>query len=377
VVLTKTYYAPTQIISNGNFLTNLNTVVNGRSWNLVTSTSWCDQGLPGKLADRLGKPISVIGDVPSNPPESFISDISSVKVGEVVVAVGGGSVMDGAKALVAASALGKKRSLLIEHLRLGTPLPADLKMIPLICVPTTAGTGSEVTRWATIWGEANVKYSLTHNKLYPEFAILSPEMCVSMDYELTLSSGLDAVSHAMEAVWNRNHNIFSDQMACAALTILYNSLERCLRDASDLESRAQVQSAATIAGLAMSTTQTALCHSISYPFTSLFSMPHGLACSFTLGAVCRFNMKVDIDRLKPIASAFSLNSTDKLPDTINAWLIELGIGQYLEKYVNLKDLDTLDENLITRARSKNNLRDVDEIQAKNLAKEGIMAFIPG
>ena len=106
-------------------------------------------------------------------------------------------------------------------------------------------------------------------------------------------------------------------------------------------------------------------------------MPHGLACSFTLGAVCRFNMKVDIDRLKPIASAFSLNSTDKLPDRINAWLFELGIGQYLEKYVNLKDLDTLDENLITRARSKNNLRDVDEIQAKNLAKEGIMAFIPG
>ena len=137
--------------------------------------------------------------------------------------------MDAAKALVAASALGKKRSLLIEHLRLGTPLPTDLKMVPLICAPTTAGTGSEVTRWATIWGEANVKYSLAHNKLYPEFAILSPEMCVSMDYEVTLSSGLDAVSHAMEAIWNRNHTIFSDQMACAALTILYNYLERCLR----------------------------------------------------------------------------------------------------------------------------------------------------
>ena len=88
-------------------------------------------------------------------------------------------------------------------------------------------------------------------------------------------------------------------------------------------------------------------------------------------------MKVDIDRLKPIASAFSLNSTDKLPDKINAWLVQLGIGPYLEKYVNLKDLDTLDENLITRARAKNNLRDVDGIQARDLAKEGIMACMPG
>lgn len=375
--MTLSFYAPTRIISQGELLTNLEAVIDGRRWSLVTSASWCNQNLPDKLAGRIGRPVGIVGDVPPNPSETFITSLPSIDIGEVVVAVGGGSVMDAAKALVAIDALGTRKGLLIEHLRTETPLPTDLQIAPLICVPTTSGTGSEVTRWATIWGEDEVKYSLTDYKLYPEYAVLAPEMCVSMDDETTLSSGLDAVSHAMETVWNKNHTLLSDQMARAALNILYNNLGRCLKYADDLEARAQVQCAATMAGLAMGTTQTALCHSISYPFTSLFGMPHGLACSFTLGAVCRFNMETDANRLRPVADGLAVTAINELPDKIDAWLGELGLGRFVEKYVGLKHLDSLDENLITRARARNNIRNVDSATAKDLAQQGILSCISG
>ena len=375
MVLIPSFYAPTRIISQGELLTNLEAVIDGRRWSLVTSARWSDENLPVKLAERLGKPTDVIGNVPSNPTEIFVANLPAIETGEVVVAVGGGSVMDAAKAVVAIDALGARKHLLTEHLRTGAALPSDIEVMPLICVPTTSGTGSEVTPWATIWGEDKVKYSLTNTKLYPEYAVLAPELCVSMDDETTLSSGLDAVSHSMEAVWNRNHTLLSDQMACAALRILFKNLGECLKDANNLESRAQVQFAATMAGLAMATTQTALSHSISYPFTSLYGMPHGLACSFTLGAVCRFNMETDAERLRPISDGLGVVAVNELPDQIDAWFCELGLGRHVEKYVGLKDVDRLDENLITRARARNNIRDVDGSTARELARQGLLACI--
>ena len=373
--MSRSYYSPTRLIFDGDLLMNLKMAIAGRRWSLVTSGNWCEKNLPDNLAHHLGEPVSIIGNVPSNPTENFLEGLPVSNIGDVVVAIGGGSVLDAAKALVAMAALGDRKQLMSEHLRTGSPLPEDLDIAPLICVPTTSGTGSEVTRWATIWGADKIKYSLVDPKLYPEIAILVPELCASMPEEITLSSGLDAVSHAMEAIWNRNNTPLSDQLASQALKVLRKYLGCCLKHGDDLEVRTKVQVAATLAGLAMSTTQTALCHSISYPFTALFGMPHGFACSFTLGAVSRFNLAEDAERLLPIAEGLSVKAIDDLPDEIETWLRELEIGRFLKKYVNLHQIDQLDEKLITRARAKNNIRDVDGAMAKELAQQGIRMCI--
>jgi len=375
MVLSQTYFAPTRIVTGGDWQDNLAAAIDGRRWSLVTSNSWCQRNLPAQLSERLGPPVQVVGDVPPNPSENYILDRLEIEIGDVIVAIGGGSVMDAAKTLVTVDALGDDRHLLSDHLRAGTSLPADLEVAPLICVPTTSGTGSEVTRWATIWGEDKIKYSLTDPKLYPECAILAPELCLSMSKVVTISSGLDAVSHAMEAVWNRNHTVISDQLARTALATLRDNLGRSLVDANDIEARSQVQIAATIAGMAMGTTQTALCHSISYPFTSLFGLPHGLACSFTLSAVCRFNSETDAERLKPIAEGLSVTSINDLSDAIAEWFHELEIGRYLKDYVGLQHLESLEENLITRSRAANNIRAADGATAKELARQGIQMFL--
>jgi phosphonate metabolism-associated iron-containing alcohol dehydrogenase len=373
VVLSQIFYSPTRIYSDGDFLENLAAAVGDRKWCLVTSANWLEQKLPDKLAKALGEPVSIIGDVPSNPPENYVAGMPIENLGEVVVAVGGGSVMDAAKGLTVVHSLGGDIQTLSDHLRQGSDLPAKLNPVPLICVPTTSGTGSEVTRWATIWGEDKIKYSLTDPRLYPEYAILASDLCLSMPDEITLSSGLDAVSHSMEAVWNKNHTAFSDLLAGRAISILRQHLGSVVKNPKDLVARTEVQLAATLAGLAMSTTQTALCHSISYPFTALFGMPHGLACSFTLGAVSRFNLEEDAERQRVIADAFGLLSIENLPETIDEWLLDLGIGRHISKYIDIAKVNQLDENLINRARAKNNIRDVDGKIAKEIAMISIQS----
>ena len=167
-------------------------------------------------------------------------------------------------------------------------MPADLDVKPLISVPTTSGSGSEVARWGTIWGDDQIKYSVNDLALYPSDSILDPEFCVIMPKILSIATGLDALSHAIEAIWNVNATYLTDAIAQRSIRLLCTHLEQVLDSPSSVEVRRQIQVAATLSGMAMGVTQTAACHSISYPFTSRYDLPHGIACSFTLAEMASY-----------------------------------------------------------------------------------------
>ena len=371
MVLGRPFQCPTRIYSNRDYEGAVADLIGGRSWALATSKGWLDRGAVDRLVSSAAPCARVIDAIPANPTALDVERLAdALPQVDVVVALGGGSVMDCAKGLVAIQALGERRDAFRAHLREGATLPDDFEPAPLICVPTTSGTGSEVTRWATVWGEEKVKYSLQHVRLYPADVVLDPKLCVSMPHKLTLASGLDALSHAMEAIWNRHNTPVSDQMAETAIGLLRRRLPQALEAPEDLEARRQVQLAALMSGLAMGTTQTALAHSISYPFTAQYGMPHGFACSFTLAEVARYNMELNSARLSPIATAFRCDLAS-LPDAIEAWLITLGAGTYISEYVGPDVIDTFKDELITRARAANNLRDVHGSTAKAIAKRSL------
>ena len=165
-------------------------------------------------------------------------------------------------------------------------LPAEA--IPLIAVPTTAGTGSEVTSWATVWDtEAAKKYSLARPDLFPTDAVVDPGLMVGMPRDLTISTGLDALSHALESLWNVNANPVSTSFAVTAAREVLETLGPLAQDLGNPTLRDRMARAATMAGLAFSNTRTALAHSLSYPITLHHGVPHGIACSFTLPGVMR------------------------------------------------------------------------------------------
>lgn len=374
MVLSYAFFCPTRVIE-GEAPATLKALLAGKSFAVVTSAGWVARGLTDKL-DRVGlAPKAVLSGVDPNPTVPAVEQLASqLPDTDVVVAFGGGSVIDAAKGALALKGMRGDRAALRVHLQNGSALPGALTPLPLIAVPTTAGTGSEVTRWGTIWGENHVKYSVSDARLYPTHAVLDPVLLTSMPRSLKLATGLDAASHAMEAIWNRRHGACTDALAQTAIALLFRHLKASLTDNASVELLRNIQTAALLAGLAMGTTQTALAHSISYPFTSRFGLPHGLACSFTLAEVARYNFAADPQRLAPIADALECDLA-RLPEAIERWFDELGLAREVGRYVAPNAANDLGDDLITPARAANNLRDVDAAAAKTIARAALARMV--
>ena len=145
---------------------------------------------------------------------------------------------------------------------------SELGDTPIIAVPTTAGAGSEVTCWATVWDNSlKRKYSLNRRDLYPENAVIDPELMLGKSRERTISAGLDALSHALESLWNVNATPASAHHAVKAASAILETLPELAENLLSLELRGSMAEASLNAGLAFSQTKTAIAHSLSYPVT--------------------------------------------------------------------------------------------------------------
>jgi alcohol dehydrogenase class IV len=157
-------------------------------------------------------------------------------------------------------------------------------------VPTTAGTGSEVTRWATVWDTDSTpaqKRSFDEPFGFAERAFVDPLLTHSCPAAVTRDTGLDALSHALEAIWNRHANPFSDVLAVSAAQKVLKWLPVVLRDTRHPQAREALSLASLQAGLAFAQTRTALAHALSYAVTLEQGVPHGLACALWLPAAWR------------------------------------------------------------------------------------------
>tara|TARA_Y100000589_G_scaffold317015_1_gene342457 strand:- start:1181 stop:2299 length:1119 start_codon:yes stop_codon:yes gene_type:complete len=368
------FFCQTQVFTRLPFANGVSKMANGHSPLLLTTAGWLERNIDKIVRSQLTTDLIVADPVNSHPKLlDIIGMEQTLPKFDQIIAIGGGSAIDAAKALTALRALDSNASLFKNAVIRATPLGNDFTPSPIIAIPTTSGTGSEVTRWGTLWGPNMEKYSIMHSTFYPTSAILDPSLCVSMPEDVTLYSGLDAISHAMEAIWNRNHTPASDMASIASIRALKRALPMVLNNPDSFELRQQVQIAALYAGYAMGTTQTALAHSISYPFTATFGLPHGFACSFSLGEVARYNTEADSARVGLIADAFDC-SLDELPDKFHSWIKEMGVVTYLQNYISNRSIDCIDEDLINPARANNNIRNADEKSAKKIVQASLKAL---
>jgi len=269
-----------------------------------------------------------------------------------VIAVGGGSAIDTAKALIVGTESGRFDELL-ALLASGKPfVPARSKQ--LIAAPTTAGTGSEVTPWATIWDAANhKKYSLHLDCTWPKVAIIDPQLMLTVPASVTVSTGLDALSHALESIWNINANPLSDTFAISAIEDILECLPLLRRDLSSQELRSRMALAALKAGMAFSNTKTALAHSISYEMTLHYGLPHGIACSFTLPLVLGLAWGHDATRDKTLQRVFGPD-LDKAQARLRAFLHSLDVKTEFADYgVTAEEAQAMIDFALQGARGKN------------------------
>lgn len=311
-------------------------------------------------------------DVRPNPDIASLDALAAryrgSEVPDAIIALGGGSAIDTAKVLGAQ--LGGGGFSLRGHFIEKAPLP-PITPVPVIAIPTTSGTGSEVTPFATVWdAAAGKKYSLAGTWMFPLVALLVPRLTMELPWEVTFSTGLDALCQGFESLWNRNATPVSIGFAERAVAQSWAVLSQGRRVLASESLRAELMEASLLSGLAISQTRTALCHSISYPITARYGVPHGLACAFTMPSVLRFNAVADDGRLARFACSMGYADCAAMADALGALLQSCGISELLRGFsLSAKELSSLAHEMITPGRADNNLRAVGAAEVLEILSE--------
>ena len=297
--------------------------------------------------------------VREDPPEAVV--LAAVEMAESegvdgIIAIGGGSSMDVAKVVAVLKGSGQSLADIygVDRVR------GD--RLPLILVPTTAGTGSEVTPVAVITTGATTKAGVSSRQLLPDVAVLDPELTVGLPAMVTAMTGIDAMVHAIEAYTSRHKkNPLSDNLARQALTLLSQNIRTAVADGADIRARSNMLLGALLAGQAFANAPVAAVHALAYPLGGHYHIPHGLSNSLVLPSVLRFNLEpagLLYDELAPFVAGRS--GAEVLIDELEAIIVDTGLPATLqEANVPAADLEMLAADAMLQQRLLiNNPRDV-------------------
>ncbi len=209
---------------------------------------------------------------------------------ELVIAFGGGSVIDCGKAI---SAMATNKGEITDYLEvIGQSKELENQPLPFIAIPTTAGTGAEVTKNAVIHSpEHQVKVSLRSPMMFPTIAIVDPELTISMPPDKTAFSGMDALSHLLETFVCSKPNPLIDALCREGLSHVANSLMNAFANGNDIETRTNMSMASMLGGMALANVKLGAVHGFAAPLGGMFPVPHGAACAALLPAVTAVNIR--------------------------------------------------------------------------------------
>jgi alcohol dehydrogenase class IV len=304
---------------------------------VVTDSLIARMGLMAPLTDALrqaGTPFVVFDAITADAPIPQVEqgiELYRSEGCDGVVAFGGGSVMDAAKVIALAAANDKRPRDLAGYFR-GLRAPA-----PIYAVPTTAGTGSEVTVAALISDpDKGKKYMVLDTRIVPEMAALDPTLMLGLPPAVTAATGMDALTHAVEAFISDWATPSTDRLALAATTMIWQYLPRAVHDGSDLQAREKMALAATYAGLAFTRANVGNVHALAHQLGGRYHVPHGLANAVLLPEVLRWSLPSCTPRLAKLAERVGLRgngdkaSATKFVDAVQAMNDAISIPRTLD-----------------------------------------------
>lgn len=268
----------------------------------VIAAGWTAQVLDSIASEGIS--YALFSGVTSNPKDHEVTEGARIYKNEgcsAIVAVGGGSPMDCAKGIGIVSSNGSN-VISFEGVD-NVPLPGP----PLICVPTTAGTSADVSQFAIITDTVRkIKIAIVSKSVIPDAALIDPETTVSMSEELTASTGLDALTHAVEAYVSNAHSPITDLHALEAVRLVSANLVRAIRNPADGEARTNMMMGSLHAGLAFSNASLGAVHSMAHSLGGMMDFPHGEANAVLLPYVIEYNFPAAAERYRRIDEAMGL-----------------------------------------------------------------------
>lgn len=252
---------------------------------------------------------------------------------DVVVGLGGGSALDAAKAIACMS--GQPHSVYTYF----DGAEVERAGLPFVAVPTTAGTGAEITPNAVLTDERHhTKRSLRSPLMIARTVIVDPELTRSMSPYVTACTGMDALVQALEAFVTRTPNPVSDTLAPRAVALIMEALPRAVGDGEDLQARERMALGSLLSGMAFSNSGLGAVHGLAHPIGAKFGVPHGHVCAMLLAPAMRFNLHVSRERFTQVAQAVGLDSAEGLIQRIDELLPQIGLSADLKGW-NVADRD--------------------------------------
>ena len=348
---------------------------------IITDSMMIELGYISRLEEIL-KSKNIIADIfkdtiPEPTVKSIQDGVNKVKDGnyDSLIALGGGSPIDSAKAI---SILGKFGGNMKEY---KFPRIVDELGIPVLAIPTTAGTGSEVTKFTIISDETTDEKMLCVGKGFmPSVAIVDYELTLSLPKRSTADTGIDALTHAMEAYVSKKANKFSDAQALQAMNLIAPNLRKVFHDGSNREAREKMMLGATLAGVAFSNASVALVHGMSRPIGAFYHVPHGLSNAMLLPSVTEFSIPAATKRYADCARAMEVALKEDSDEDANKKLLieledinkELNVPTPKEFGINEKDfmnnLEIMAEQALASGSPGNNPRVPDNKEIINIYK---------
>ena len=307
---------------------------------LVSDPFFAGNGLTDRIVKgSKGALQGVFSNVSSNPDVTEVDECARVlREGgyDFVAALGGGSAMDCAKA---ASMTAMTEHSIRKYHGTGESVPAE--HLPLIAVPTTAGTGSEVTCVSVLTDHANGKKTpIVSYSFYPAYALIDPQLTYSMPPAVTAGTGIDVLAHALEGYWSKGHQPVCDACALHAMKLVFRYLYKAYQEPENAEAREKMAEASVIAGLAFTLPKTTASHACSFPLTNIYHIPHGEACGLTLDYFLRLNAEAEKDgRLVTLAGELGFGSVEEMACEIHDMKEKMGLKN------DLKVLELTDEEI--------------------------------
>ncbi len=302
---------------------------------------------------------AVFGGVEANPQLSGAEETARLAReygADAVIGIGGGSSLDTAK-FAAAIAPGEGSA--EDYYRARLPFPA--RRLHMIAVPTTAGTGSEVTQ-VSVMSCGKEKKTINNPVFMPLAAVVDPTLSTSVPPRTTMNTGLDAMAHALEGYWSKNHQPISDLMAIESVRLILANLETAWHNGGNREARRNMAYAALLGGLSFALPKTAASHACSYPLSEDYHLPHGEACAFTLDSLVRINAD---ERLETLCRAVGLSGTEELAARIRELKTLGGLRSRLSELGEV-DLDKLCHDCAVHPLMNNNPVKMDEAKLREM-----------
>lgn len=358
------FYLPTKVIFGNGSLESLTKLVtkNDRVF-LVTDPGIEKAGILKsvlKYLESAGPEITVFKQAEPNPTAELVNkvmvDLRNTSP-TMVIAVGGGSSMDIGKII---AALATNKGSLCDYQWNGLDFTNDA--LPFIAIPTTAGTGSEVTRCAVIV-DRDTKKGIDSDKLFSKVSIVDPELMTGLPSHLTASTGMDALAHAVEAYVGLNASPFTDALALEAVKLISKSLPKACSCGKDIDARKDMALASTLAGVAMDQGGLGIVHSIASPICCIYHLAHGDASAVLLKYGMKFNLKAAPDKFAKLAEALGCDIKGLGQEEAGAMAVQ-AVSDLLDKTgfkidlkafgLNKADADVISEQTLKMFLLKNN-----------------------